>query len=340
MQRIYYEPEYVSKFVCDGPSCRAACCKDWQIEIDAKAANRYRKKEPKIADYKDGRYYLNLDNEKGCPFLTEQCLCGLQLSEGEAFLSGTCRTFPRRTYYVDEFCERTLSFACPLAAKLALSHPEEKMRFVETHADDETDVYNSNVPDDMLECLLPIQMTGVHILQERRLTLDQRLIILGFYLDKIDEAIESEKTEFIDTISALYKSEQFFAEQVPKLLKNIRYDQEAYTNIMLEVFAKAEIVTNPKLEVREKSSELLESYLVNEFFGNMYPWRTKGPISQNYGLFVLTFKILEALISEGDPIEVVTWFSRNIDHDVEYYKWLQSKAGLDVFKIICILRSR
>ena len=339
MKKVYFEPEYVSKFVCDGPACNAACCKDWQIEIDAKAANRYRKLDSNIADFKDGRYYINFDNRNACPFLNEQCLCGLQLSKGESFLSGTCRTFPRRTYYVDDFCVRTLSLACPIATKLALSKPEEKMKFVTTETDDDTDVYNSNMPDEMIEYLVEIQMTGVHILQDRRLTIDQRLIILGFYLDKIDELISKDKVEEIDKISALYKDKQFFEQQVPKLLKNINYDHEAYINIMLEVFSKAEIVTEPKLEARIQNSGILENYLVNEFFGNIYPWRTKGPISQNYGLFVLTYKILEALIGEGEPIEIVTWFSRNIDHDVEYYKWLQTKAGLDVLKIIRILHS-
>ena len=126
---------------------------------------------------------------------------------------------------------------------------------------------------------------------------------------------------------------------MPQLLASIEHDHKAYTELMLDIFAKTEIITNPNLEARVQCSDILENYLVNEFFGNMYPWRTKGPISQNYGLFVLTYKILEALISEGEPIEVVNWFSRNIDHDVEYYHWLQSRVGLDVLKIMRLLHS-
>ncbi len=336
VKRVYYEPEYVSKFVCDGPSCKAACCKDWQIEIDIKAANRYRERNSNIADFKDGKYYINLDGNNTCPFLTEQCLCGLQLSEGEPFLSGTCRTFPRRTYFIDEFCVRTLSLACPIAAKLALS---EQIKFKTTETDDETDVYNPNIPDDLLDYLLEVQAAAVHILQKRQLSINQRLIILGFYLDRLEEIINADKLEEIDNLCALYRSEGFFDNQVPKMLKSIQYDQSAYEKIMLEVFAKADIIIKPNLEARQKNSEILENYLVNEFFGNTYPWRTKGAISQNYGLFVLTYKILEALIGEGDPIEVVTWFSRNIDHDVEYYRWLQTKAGLDILKIMKILHN-
>ena len=336
MKKIYYEPEYVSKFICDGPSCGGACCKDWQIEIDAKAANRYRDKDSNIADFKDGRYYINLNEKNACPFLTENCLCGLQLREGEPFLSGTCRTFPRRTYFIDDFCERTLSLACPLAAKLALS---EQIKFKTTETDDETDMYNSNVPDDLLDYLVEVQMAGVKILQERRLTIDQRLIVLGFFLDKLDEIIIADNLEEIDKLTALYQSDDFIVKQAPLMLQNVQYDHEAYQKIMLEVFAKAEIITKPNLEARIEHADILENYLVNEFFGNIYPWRTKGAIAQNYGLFVLTYKILEALIGEGEPIEIVTWFSRNIDHDVEYYRWLQTKSGLDILKIMRFLHN-
>ena len=335
MKKTYFEPEYVSKFQCDGVACGGTCCKDWQIEIDAKAYNRYSKINPKIADFIQGKYYINLNEKKACPFLTDECLCGVQLSEGEPFLSGTCRTYPRRTYVIGDFCERTLSLACPLAAKLALSG---QMKFKTTDADDETDMYDSNVPEDMLDYLMEIQMAGIKILQERSLKLNERLIVLGFFLDKLDELLMNEEDyDEIDKLCAYYKSESLLENQVPKMLESVEYDQAAYEKIMFEVFSKAEIVIKPKVDIQEKYCDILENYLVNEFFGNMYPWRTKGTISQNYGLFVLTYKILEAMIGEGDPVEMVIWFSRNIDHDVEYYRWLQNKAGMDMLKIMKIL---
>ena len=166
------------------------------------------------------------------------------------------------------------------------------------------------------------------------------MIILGFFLDRLDEIITADEDfEKIDNICAIYQSDEFFKDQVPQLLQSIKYNNEAYTAIMLEVFSKSELITNPNLDARVQSVEILERYLINEFFGNIYPWRTTGAIAQNYGLFVLTYKILEALISEGEPIEVVTWFSRNIDHDVEYYHFLQSKTDLDILKTMRILHN-
>ena len=335
MRKIYYEPEYVSNFQCDGQRCGGSCCKDWQIEIDAKSYNRYNKKKTDIANFSNGKYYINFNEKNACPFLTEEYLCGLQLKYGEPFLSGTCRTYPRRIYVIGDFCERTLSLACPLAAELALS---KQIKFKTTESEDEADMYNPYISENLFDYLIEVQMTGVKILQERTLTIDQRLIILGFYLDRLEEIIDSGKLSEIDRLSSIYQSEKFFNKQVPAMLQSIRYNQAAYEKIMLEAIAKAEIITSPKLDLRIKNTNLLENYLVNEFFGNIYPWRTGGPISQNYGVFVLTYKLLEAMISEGDPLEIVTWFSRNIDHDVEYYKWLQSKAGLDILKVMSILQ--
>ena len=336
MKKTYYEPEYVSEFQCDGVACGGSCCKDWKIEIDPKAYNRYREKKSDIANFNKGHYYINMNKNNACPFLTTQYLCGLQLKYGEPFLSGTCRTFPRRTYVIGDFCERTLSLACPIAANLALKNP---IKFKINETDDETDMYNSNVPDELFEYLLEIQMTGVKILQERQLTIDQRLIVLGFYLDRLDEIIDTRNLEEIDNLSKIYQSPTFIDKHVPQMLNSLKFDSAAYEKIMLEIIAKTEIIKTPNIESRAKNIDILENYLVNEFFGNMYPWRTATSIIQNYGMFVLTYKVLEALIGEGDPIEIVTWFSRNIDHDIEYYKWLQSKTGLDVMKIMRILHS-
>lgn len=336
MKKIYYEPAYVSKFVCDGSACKATCCKDWQIEIDFKAANRYRDIDSNIADFKNGHYFINFNKKNSCPFLTDNSLCGLQLEHGEKFLSGTCRTFPRRTYFIDDFCERTLSLACPLAAQLALTEP---VKFIMNETDDETDVYNSNVPDYMLEYLVEIQMTAIHIIQEKRLTIDQRLIILGYFLDKLDELIGNDELESIDKVSAVYKSESFFNEKIPLLLKSVEFDEELYKHTLTELFDKAEMEVAPSNERNAENDSVIENYLVNEFFGNIYPYRTNGTIIQNYGLFVLMYKFLEALLGNYEPIEIITWFSRNIDHDVEFYHWLQTKAGLDVWKIMKLLHS-
>lgn len=102
---LYFQPEYVSRFKCDGNACLDnCCCRPWNIDIDARTYKKYSQVQPpEVAEEilshiaydksKDIRFIY----ERPCPFLTEKNLCRLQLKYGEKFLSSTCTTYPRRT---------------------------------------------------------------------------------------------------------------------------------------------------------------------------------------------------------------------------------------------------
>ena len=127
---IYFQPEYVSKFRCNGQLCQANCCKYWNIEIDKKTYNQYSSIRPKKQAKevtqqikyleKEDQYLIQLDEKRACPFLTKDNWCSIQRKYGENFLSKTCSTYPRRTYNLGEFFERSLSLTCPLVADLLL----------------------------------------------------------------------------------------------------------------------------------------------------------------------------------------------------------------------------
>lgn len=38
---LYFQPEYVGKFKCDGAKCNARCCKNWAIDIDEASYEKY-----------------------------------------------------------------------------------------------------------------------------------------------------------------------------------------------------------------------------------------------------------------------------------------------------------
>ena len=116
---LYFQPEYVGKFKCDGAKCNALCCKrDWAIVIDAETYKEY---PPEVVEHikfnsELKSYVMTLDENKTCPMLTEKKLCRLQLEHGEDFLSVTCATYPRHTYNLGRFFERSLTPTCPVAA--------------------------------------------------------------------------------------------------------------------------------------------------------------------------------------------------------------------------------
>ena len=65
---------------------------------------------------------IKMKKDGFCPFLNGKNLCSIQKSYGENYLSSTCKTFPRRNIkYSDDQNIRTLSMACPEAARLCLT---------------------------------------------------------------------------------------------------------------------------------------------------------------------------------------------------------------------------
>ena len=126
------QPVYVKDFRCDGSLCHSKCCRGWQIEIDAETYRKYKKLPAgelrsrvltKLARRPNGMYRFAMEGIS-CPMLCEDGLCAIQRQFGEDFLSNTCAEFPRRVHVLqDGIAERVLSFACPVAARLAMENP-------------------------------------------------------------------------------------------------------------------------------------------------------------------------------------------------------------------------
>ena len=55
---LYLQPEYVSKFKCDGQSCEAHCCRGWRISIDKKTYKKYANIKPKFEAEKITQHIL------------------------------------------------------------------------------------------------------------------------------------------------------------------------------------------------------------------------------------------------------------------------------------------
>ena len=304
------------------------CCeRDWDIDIDDAIYKKYRKIKPLeksqeilshiVRDDKRNSYMLI---GRPCPFLTPEKFCGIQLNYGEEFLSQTCATYPRRTHAVGKFFERSLTLTCPVAAEMVL-FTQEPMKFEFVKVPEKIHSKHGRIGITKFpiknevdaELAREIQITMISILQERRFTLDQRLIALGLFLDKLQELISVKSdTNSILNLIAVYRSEEFLLQEMPPILQSFSFDAKNFVTFMikfigytlkalvgdngqkfLEAFAKVleihpdkkNLVYLPEIVVTfekladarknfsEKYSTFLENYLVNELFYNMYPWR-------------------------------------------------------------------
>ena len=353
---VYFQPQYFGEFICDASKCNSNCCeRGWDIGIDEATYQKYLRCLPQTVELfkysaSKKKYLLT---KHPCPFLTEKKLCRLQLEHGEDFLSPTCRSYPRVTTYFGKFFERALTLSCPVAAKSILLRKEPlSFELVEVsekvHGGDRILINPVTLDEKTLAHVIEIQAAMISILQERTLTLDQRLIVLGFFLDRLDEIFSSKTFDVaaLTKLIAAYESKKFLAEQVPDLLRVVKFDAKKFSALMFEladkfygvskftdavskIAANYDELKNFRKNFLSAHATFLENFLVNELFINCYPWRFASDIMRNFGVFAIKYKIFELtlllaalkkVLNEDELIALADWFATQFDHVEAYHR--------------------
>ena len=375
-QKFFFQPSYVSKFKCDGSKCDARCCKaGWEISVDAETFEQYsRLPEQKIISHVHfnddaGEYFITPNEKKICPFLNEKKLCSIQLQHGENFLSATCATYPRITADFGDFFERSLAISCPVAAQMIL-FANKPLKFervdVPKNFGGKIFIQAIEATDELRRNLIDIQTAMILILQTRTLTLDRRLILLGFFIDRLEEIFSAENFDAaaLQKLFTVYTSKIFLTEQIPRMFATLTFNPKNFVRLMSELLneifneeksaqdkkfldAVIEIIPIPRAErknFRAKYEIFLENYFVNALFQNLYPWRFEGSFMQNYLEFAAEYKILETITfsatrrglrGKKNLLELAGWFATRFEHDRERKKKIfEHFSGADVFTTI------
>ena len=118
-------------FVCLADRCPFTCCQQWKISVDPDTKARWlREGRAAALCRKDGADVIRLDGGMQCPYLNEEKLCRLVLSQGEDAIPETCRVFPRQVHRFADRTEYALVTCCPevvdgLAEAAFVREPEE-----------------------------------------------------------------------------------------------------------------------------------------------------------------------------------------------------------------------
>jgi lysine-N-methylase len=135
---------------------------------------------------KSGNHFAKIVLDgSSCPFLSDK-LCSIQSALGEDHLSKVCATFPRIRNHVGGTVERSLDLSCPEAARLCLSDPAPaSFQQVTLDPDErqERPVDSENAPPYFRE----IRSAILSVLQNRKLAVTKRLILVGHICDKLDK---------------------------------------------------------------------------------------------------------------------------------------------------------
>jgi len=124
-------PAYYDQFSCLAGACPDSCCKEWEVEVDGEAAERYRQLPGELGQRlrtvlrkEDGYTFMTIENGR-CPMWRQDGLCRIHAQLGHDALCQTCRDYPRLRHDYGDFQELGLELSCPEAARLIFSDEQQ-----------------------------------------------------------------------------------------------------------------------------------------------------------------------------------------------------------------------
>lgn len=188
-------PSFYGHFACLAADCQDNCCQNWIIAFD-KADHKHLQNLAVPPEYRDlldasiqpleppvndlcAQFVLTPSGS--CPLITEDGLCSLQLNAGAEALPEVCRVFPHKEMITTLGKEKHLSIGCEAVLQLLWDLPQG-IDFVQT---DLPPTEYQSIPISAAQYLpwyTGIRSLCIDILQERSLTLSQRMIYMGMAL--------------------------------------------------------------------------------------------------------------------------------------------------------------
>ena len=238
-------PSYYKIFSCIASACPDSCCHEWDVQVDAASAARWRSMEGDLGDAlrtylydEDGETYLRNENGR-CPMWRADGLCRIQAEQGHDALCQVCQQFPRLRHDYGDFVELGLELSCPEAARLILESQPELV--TETVPGGEEPEYDSEIMD----ILRQSRPAALALLEDRRYPVPQRLrllLMLGYH---VQAAIDGAELLPFDPDAALKEAAQFAGAPDADALAQVYRNLEILTNRWRE---KLDNLTIPRWE--------------------------------------------------------------------------------------------
>ncbi len=386
IKRIIRMPQYMKNFKCIGPNCQDNCCIGWDVDIDKKTFKKYKKVRDgeltrlfnKHVHHNPFAYSNEIDfgkvkllKNKKCPFLNDNRLCRIQLKLGEEYLSNVCSTYPRIINKLNDVFEYSATVSCPEAARLILLNPKGicfvQEEGIETRniINDSFNTHESSYGETPIKYLEELRSFTIWVLQDRRHLLWERLLVLGYFFEKLQHHINKnlidEIPELLDSYRAMIKTGSFknvfsdtpiqystqisvlkelvdklnvfseidskkYVEFTKEFLKGLGYNQKDKTETNGQRYALAcEKYYAPFMK---DHSYILENYLVNHVFENLFPFSETDKPYDAYMILVIRYALIKLNLvgiaayhkglTEKLVVEFIQSFSKTVEHHKTY----------------------
>ncbi len=220
MSREILIPEYLTKFSCIGASCEDTCCAGWKVTVDKTTFQKYRNiSKPGIKEElkkyitrersnpSDSSYgKIKMTENNVCTMLTEDGWCKIHAELGEDFLCNTCSVYPRTLKEVDNRLEKSLTPSCPEAARLILLNETGIDFIIDEEQIKKNILVEARLHSNDKKYFWELRMFTIEMLQNRKQSLDVRLIVIGMFFQKISEIPIMDWALQLEPIMTRYKN--------------------------------------------------------------------------------------------------------------------------------------
>lgn len=233
---LYTIPHYYKKFQCIAGECPDTCCAGWQIVIDDRTREKYRRAEGAFGnrlhnsiDWKESCFQ---QYEGRCAFLNDENLCDIYQEAGKEMLCRTCRNYPRHIEEFEGSREISLSLSCPEAARLILSC-REPVQFLTAEKAGEEEYED-------FDFFLYTKLTDardlmIRLLQDRREPVSLRIAMVLSLGHDLQRRIRSGQLFLVDQLLERYGKEGAFR-RMEERIKPYRVDKKSRSRLVRELF--------------------------------------------------------------------------------------------------------
>lgn len=345
MGKVMLVPKGTEQFQCIGGACEDFCCRIWKVDIDrvgfmkvATSSNpiikplakkAYQKNQKATRDANYGRMKMNEQNE--CHFLDDNKWCLIHKELGENSLCNTCAIYPREHREIGQYIEKSLTLSCPEVVRTLLLQIEG-IEFEEVLAQPSERIQSKAIlTGEHVDILWAIRTFVITLLQERSVSLDLRMMLLGLFAEKLNEQPKTlehtEKiilmmqqrfltTQYIEAIRQIKGNELVQLQMHKELLRttveelsfNVRYieavnqfirglqtgplENKEIKEETLQKYIAAQAVYQQFIQ---EHHYILENYIVHYIFTNVFPYNGKT-ILEAYEDVVINYQLIKALL--------------------------------------------
>lgn len=234
----YLTLDFFHNFECIGSACPDTCCKGWSILVDDDSVQKYQtvpgaygQKLCSSLITKGDQTYFHMPNQH-CPHLTEENLCGIYQKLGADSMCYTCKIYPRTSSVYGDISFTLLSASCPEVARMLLTRTTP-LEFSFGEDPSITESATADIDWGLFNTMISALIISVDLLQNRTLSLTERLQLLLLFNSKLQTCLDRE----MDTTS-LFHSFSSSENYVPLLqnLHSISRNHTAKVKALLEFY--------------------------------------------------------------------------------------------------------